>query len=526
MKFLAPAWTILVKVIRRVAARLEWALRPRGRRRLVVLLLGWAAIIGWQAWFAQTAPDLDRAFQNRFAVGMTNDREFLFFFKHLGLYPLKTRAPILADTRAEAERHLKDHASALVMEEGHAFRMGERGQIFLYWPETITLGGTKEASAVLGNGGAFVCALCALFAVLWWDRRPLLGALLVLVIGSDPFQLNEAYQRPNVFSWGITAAVLLLAAHIPLLRGRLSPRAAWLLPIGSALFLATARTLRAELLVLAAPVVAVYLIARLPWRRRLLMCGAFALTFLCAGLAWNTYFKLKFDQASRVLAKAGGTPYTGPFVLYHPVWHNLALGLSDFDKKKGWKWDDRMAYQMGMEALRKKYKMEIPPFKQYGYFLEKSYDGKGLYPVLAEEVPHYYDVIRDKVLADIKSDPVWYLNILRERAWRILDETTPLQLAAGKRFTRIPWNFFPVLPLIALCLAARRRFLSGLLLFTLPLSATPLLIYSGAGATFSAIAHLVGAAILATALLQGAFCWARLRLRARTAAPVAPPSPG
>jgi hypothetical protein len=506
---------LLRRVIRRPAAWLEWALRPRGKRRVVVLLVGWALIVGWQVLFALAAPRLDRTYSNRYAIGMTNDREFLFFFKHLGLYPLKTRAPIRADTRAEAERQLRENAASLVMEEGHAFRMGERGQIFLYLPDAIWSGKTQGVSVALANGGGFVFALCALFGVLWWDRRPLLGLVLVAVLGSDPYQVYETYRMPNVFGWGVTSAILLLTAHLPLLRGRLSPRFTWVLPVLSGLYLATVRTLRSDLLVLAVSVVAVYLIVALPWRRRLLMTGAFAAAYLGAAISWNAYFKHKFDQAGRVLAQAGGTPYTGPFVLYHPVWHNLALGLSDFDKKHGWKWDDRMAYNLGVEALRRQYQMEIPPFRRYGYFIEKSYDARGLYPVLAEELPHYYDVIRDRVLADVKGDPGWYLGILGHRTWRILTDTTPLQLEVDTHAVRMPWSFLPVLPLMALCLATRRRFLGTLLLFTLPLSTTPLLIFSGMGATYTAIAHLIGAAVLATALVQGGALLALRRVRAR-----------
>jgi hypothetical protein len=347
----------------------------------------------------------------------------------------------------------------------------------------------------------------------------LLGAALVAVLGSDPFQIYETYRMPNVFGWAITTTIILLAAHLPLLRGRLSRRMSWLLPVSSGLFLATVRTLRSDLLVLAISVLAVYLVAALPWRRRLLMSGAFLAAYLGAAVSWNAYFKIKFDQTARVMARAGGTPYTGPFVLYHPIWHNLALGLSDFDRKHGWRWDDRMAYRLGVEALRRDYHLEVPPFRQYGYFLTSNYDARGLYPVMTEELPHYYDVIRDKVLADIKGDPRWYLGILAQRTWHILTETTPLQLGADTHAARLPWNFLPVLPLFALCLATRRRFLGGLLLFTLPLSATPLLIYSGMGATYTAIAHLIGAAVLGTALIQGGALWAWRRIRRARARP-------
>lgn len=507
----------ITAALRWLAARLEWALRPRGKRRVWVLLLGWALIIGWQVLFATEIGHLDRTYSNRHAIGMTNDREFLFFLRHLGLYPLKTRAPIKADTRAEAERQLREEAPSLMMEEGHALRMGDRGQIYLLLPDSIWKGTTLGTTPNLANAIAFTTALCALFAVFWWDRRLLLGAMLVLALGSNPYQLHETHQRPNVFGWGITAAILLLAAHLPLLRGRLSPLLCAVLPIASGLFLATVRTLRSEPLPLAASVVALYLFfsVGLAWRRRLLMSATFVAAMVLGGMAWNGYFKFKFNQAARVVAQVGGVPYTGPFVLYHPIWHNLALGLGDFDRKKGWKWTDQYAYTMGVEELRKKYKVHIPPFAGTGFFLQDSYDGNGRYPVLTEELPHYYDVIRDRVLADISGDPFWYLDILVSRVKRILTETTPLQVALGRHAFGVPWNFLPVLPLFLLCFVTRRRYLGGLLLVPLPLSVGPLLIYSGDGATYTAISHLVGAAIFLAALGHGGYFLVRQQLARR-----------
>ena len=61
----------------------------------------------------------------------------------------------------------------------------------------------------------------------------------------------------------------------------------------------------------------------------------------------------------------------------------------------------------------------------------EAWDAAGKYYRTPYELPHYEEVIRDKVLGDIRRDPVWYLGILWKRAGRILTETSPVRLAAG-----------------------------------------------------------------------------------------------
>src|SRR5690606_8937827 len=95
---------------------------------------------------------------------------------------------------------------------------------------------------------AFIVALSALFASMWWVRRPVLGGLLVALLGSNPFQLFEVNGRENVFGINISVAILLLAIHVPLLQRwwRPHPRWVFLWPLCVGVLMSTVRTVRSE----------------------------------------------------------------------------------------------------------------------------------------------------------------------------------------------------------------------------------------------------------------------------------------
>jgi hypothetical protein len=343
---------------------------------------------------------------------------------------------------------------------------------------------------------------------------PLLGGLVVLFVGSDPFQLYTTYLQENVFGWPITGAMLLLALHIPWMveRPRLT-RLTWLLPVAAAVLLATIRTIRSEASIMALSAIMIYLTLRgATWKRRVVMAMTFVVTFSLSTRAYSAFFLAKFEKAHAVMVAHGGTPYTGPLPIYHEVWHPLFCGLGDYDEKHGYAWDDRVAYTYALPILREQgLKYTWDPSK---YTFEESYDGLGKYPIFFSESPHYHDIIRDKILGDIRSDPLWYLDILRKRALRILTETTPIAIrvgnaAAGLSSTALGLACVP----LALVLALTRRWTQlKILLFTLPLSAPAFLVFSDKGMTYYGTYHLFGAAIFAALFIEGA---GRARARRR-----------
>jgi hypothetical protein len=475
--------------------------RPRAKRSLIVLFVALLVIPTWQRRLLSPESVHTDAFATFASTGVHSEPKFFFFLRHLGLYPLMTGAPIREDTTEEARRQLRENGDALRVDEGVTFRSGDRGRVYLYWVDQLVHDDALTPSLAWPNALGFWVALCALFTGFWWIRRPALGAMAVLFLGSDPFQLYSSYRQENVFGWSITVALVLMAAHLPLMTSR-PTRSRWLyaLPVLAGLLLASARTVRSEGTLIAASALFVYLtLARASWKRRLALAATLVGSMSLGTLGYARFFQHKFDESHAAMVAAGGTPYTGPLPIYHEVWHAVFCGLGDYDRKYGYVWDDRVAYAYAYPILTGTYHLELPPWKPDWYTFDATYDGTGKYPIFFSETAHYHDIIRDKVVGDITRDPLWYADILAKRTMRILAQTPPIALNAGggaPLFSTTSAIGLVCVPLVALLALMRRWTLLKILLFTAPLSAPALIIYSARGMTNYSTFHYFGAAIL------------------------------
>ena len=128
--------------------------------------------------------------------------------------------------------------------------------------------------------------------------------------------------------------------------------------------------------------------------------------------------------------------------------------------------------------------------------LNKDETGYSLKP---ETIPEYQLVLREKVLTDIKNDPLWYLGILLKRTNRIFNPATPVRLGLGSRFIDIPFSTWLVLAMLPCLLLVRRWEQLKLLIFYAPTSLPALLIFSFGGFTNPTAFHLVAFALIS--------CW-------------------
>ncbi|MFP4056583.1 MAG: hypothetical protein ACLF0G_06920 [Candidatus Brocadiia bacterium] len=481
--------------------------------RALLLLLCCYAILLWQYTFAATAPRLDDSYRLTASTGLHQESRFVYFLYYLGLFPVATELEEVAYSREGAERILEEHGESLVMEVGHTIRMGEPGKAFLYLPGAWMRGSPAFLSVRVAHAMAFALALVALFGAFWAVGRPLLGAVLVALLGSNPFQLYEVYGNENVFGWPITAGIAVLALYVPLLGRRPGRGWRWAAPVLAGALLGTLAHVRSEALVLLVSAGACSLaLSRTRWRVRLATAGLLVLSFAACRGAWGTWFDGKFAQALRRVEAAGGHPYTGPRESGHVLWHPIWCGLGDFDDRHGYSWNDAEAYAYAARVLPEKYGVEVPEDWLLG---EATWDEAGRYYKIPSELPRYGQALRDKVLGDVARDPAWYLGILARRLWRVLGQTTPARLSLGAWHAGLPVHGLVFVPLVGIAVWRRRWFGLKLGCFLLPLSATALLVYSGGGTPYYSCYHIVAAAVLAGWLGE----WARNRLWRRRGAP-------
>ena len=446
---------------------------PRGR--CIFWLAGLLCIALWQAALGTYRTGLDDRHSNLASLGAGWQNQF-FMLYHKGYFPLHCHAEHRVPELAEAERLLRDEGTQLVSSNNV-----DRLPAYLFFVDAWLGGDPRTPVYRTANAVFFILGLMLFFSACVWIRLELLGALCVLFVGSNPYQLFETYAAENVFGWPVTTALLGLAAVVPLLgEKRPHPVYFWLAPVVAGLLVGSARHIRGETLPIAASLLWVCaLVPHVRWWTRLALPMVFVLATLLGMDGWKAHFKSKQREAEALVAASGGAIAPSQ-PTYHPHWIAIWCGLGDFDDTYGYAWDDRVVHEYYLST----------------YFKE----------------PATFDrIVKRKVVQDITGDPVWFLRILSQRAWRILAENTPVRLAVGPWWLDLPlpgWIFpFSLLGLVGLWVWKRNWELLKFLLLPAPLAATPLLVYSGGGLHYYSIEHLFVAAVLLALAAEAALVY-------------------
>lgn len=348
----------------------------------------------------------------------------------------------------------------------------------------------------MANAIILIVSLEVLFISCFLSGLPLLGLFIVLLCGSSPFILYESYGRENIFALLPCMALLLLAINLQGLFNKTKGLKIVWKPVLSGILLATAAHIRGETqsLLLAASILICFW--QCEWRTKIIyLLFLFASFFICKSL-WFKYFDAKWKQSYELVKASGGHTYDGPSISGHRFWHPVFCGLGDFDTKYGYQWDDIYAYKYALPIMKNKYELDLK-YTPGKYGLDEYYDRDKKYYKKLDFYQEYEDIMRDRVLHDIKKDPKWYFHILYKRARRILSETSQVFLSWKTEKLPITFTGYMAAALAVLLLVFRQRALAAIILFSLPISASTFIIYSGEGATYSAIYHLLALAVLA-----------------------------
>lgn len=408
------------------------------RRPRAALLCGLIAIVLWQSIFFRHGDPETTLSSSPYRITASGgivpwQSDFVYFLYYLNLYPLASIAPGSRENSVEGARRLiAEQGRTLVTDRYWTVRYGDLAKTYLYLPHVWLKGRPVKPRMLHANALAFTLALLVLFAAFWCAGQTALGILLVVLIGSNPFQVQEVYVNNNLLGWPITITVLMLGLHLPFMRDR-PPRIVVAVAIAllSGLMLGSLRQIRTEPALVAASAAAIYLTAsRMRYWLRLALVVLLGAGFVLASSGWTKYFEAKYREASRVVAAAGGHRYDGPRHSYHFIWHAVWCGLGDFDRKYGYQWSDLSAIRYAWPILQRR-QFEVtgyPPAEPDPWdslTLGAYWDQGRQYARTPFETREYTEVARDKVLGDIRRDPWWYASIIARRIARILTESTP-----------------------------------------------------------------------------------------------------
>lgn len=460
-----------------------------------VILITWA-IVTWQQTFISAASQLDRSFRMTASSGMHDQSQFVYFMYYLRLYPLASTKIEKPFSRIGARDIIQHDGKTLITEINHTTRYGDLGKAFLYLPYALVKGSPQYLNIRFAHQIVFIFALILLFLCFWARSHRLLGILLVAFLGSNPFQLYEVYANQNIFSWPITLIVILLAVHIPLLDDKPKhPLFLWISPILSGIILACAKQIRSEPTVILFSVILCYLFItnmslRIKW----------CLVILCLSSYWTVshicadYFRAKIRQADQIVIAHGGEPYLGPRDSYHMLWHAIWCGLGDFDQTHGYIWKDSAAALAAAPRLKRDFNITLPNLAHFSDSRippTKFWDKNQHYYKTPYETPHYNEVLRKQVLADIGKDPLWYLVIIFKRLVAAVSQVPPVRLSLATTWIQFPYHWLITFLLIIYFVWRKCWFYLKLLVFFIPLSIPAVMIYSGGGMTYYGCLNII-----------------------------------
>jgi len=467
------------------------------RRNTILLAVVCVLVIAWQSTFTVVgSKKFDTTYNlNPYPDGISRMANFFYFYYYFSLFPVSYPDQEVLERitdKEDAIEFLEVHGKELTNQLSNVIGIGDFGRIWLFYPTVLLKGDTSNVSANYYNQWLFTFALIGILLATWWADRFALGIFLVAFLGSHPFQIFQVYAfGRQIFSLPISIALLLLGLHLPLILDKETSKVYhWALPVITGVILGTAILIRVEIAPIILSIPFIYLLAvNIRWRNKIALCLLLVLSFWLVKSAWTTYFVNKFDQAIEFVKEEGGKPWNGPKRVTHDLWTVLWGGLGDYDTKYGYAFADLAIYNYIEHALPKYHLTE-----------EEAKIATNIQHLTLH--PKYEQAIRDKVLADIFRDPLWYLDILAKRIQRIMVEVAPVRLAIGVHWIILPFTGLLLIPaLLGLVLIRHWPYLK-LLLFPLPLASVAFFAFSGWKNTYYSIFLQVLAAICCALLWE------------------------
>lgn len=389
----------------------------------------------------------------------------------------------------EGARRIYDlYGYAIKMDIGGTFRMGNVLNLWLPYFVALAKGTTKDVNFIPVNATYFILSLLFLLIYFWRYGRGLLGFILVLLIGSYPFLIYSVYQQDNIFSYMISTLVFSMAFFAPFIFDvKIKPVKQVLTCAAAGILIGIASLMRADCFSAFLPcVLAVFLYRPINFKSKLMLVVVMFFTFYGSVSILHSFFDYKYTQAQRVITEKGGQTLKGVRLKSHVFWHSIWCGMYDFDKKYKHNWGDFFAEYHVKPILEKKYHREVGPLVYHNRPVDYYMPGR---------FPEYDMAMRDLVFSDIAKDPVWYLDIIKNRIKRIFAEAVKPRISfiTGNTFV-LPYNiFFYGLLIIMLIISSSWKLLK-LILFSAGSATVPIVITTFSNYHYYSIIHLVVAA--------------------------------
>lgn len=453
--------------------------------RLGFLAFSIALVVGQQIHFASRDSEPDATYRNVLNLGV-NYGVYFPVFRHFGAFPVSLQG-MPGVTLEQVAASLDQLGSRLTP----SLFVYNRASVFLFYPDAMTIG-TGNVEMRTAHAIWFTTGLVSIVVAFSFLDLPLVGLLLALLCGSNPFQLYEVYRvsQSNVFATVISTGLMITAISLAVSSRHLERHRLWsfALVAVSAVICGLQYEIRLEGVgVFVGELVALALLCRHSRLRRLGYVAVFALTLAATNTGLDNYFAGKFTQANALVERSGGTPVKPVSAYYGTPWWALWSGLGDFDETSGFLADDRAALS-------------------YYYGHDTS---------LTEE-----QSFRQRYINAAAQDPLWWTGIVLQRLRRVLVENTPFRLELGAWHWKVPLSpmlvMLAAVPLFLVAMAVLGRSAVTFVLVPLSIGLVSLGQLADYGLQFYSVVHLVALAYVGGFFLEVA-TWQLRRLRGSVA---------
>lgn len=419
-------------------------------------------------------------------------KRFLYFYYYTGHFPLTTTDSPLVYSTQGAKNQIVMHGNNLLMEYKHWSRLGEHARIWCLMPAAWWRMSPQYPTLTIFNALLFAISLMTLYHGFYRSGNALAGILSLFIIFITPFFWYEIFENQNIFALLHCVFFIIIGFVLPyiLQAKKLNISTIFFLTI-IAMVIGVSSEMRNETIVLLAVFIIAILFFKSPTYLQKLGWVIWAVCICFASKkSVRFYFEKKYEVCMQLVRGMGGHVYTGNRIAGHNFWHPIFCGLGDFDTQKGYAWHDTVAYHYAMPLLQKQ--VNMPLYYSGNYHLDNYYDSAHRYYIKFDEIPQYEQIIKEKVLHDIQSEPLWYIEILGKRFLHILYCTLPFPFL----------GFMAILASIYFVTKRKYDYLK-IILLALPLSANALLVYAEKGATYNGMLGFMFLICLLLALCKG-----------------------
>lgn len=446
-----------------------------------------AGIVWWQL-YAIKPQELPKTYSRQDASGLSIYRadKFVYFQYYLGIYPLRVEIDRPPLSKEGAIETIKKNPDKLFTDNALYISWGEHGKSLLLLADAYLKGTVENVSVIKVNTILFIFALVLLYISFELYGYGLLGILIVALFGSHPFQIYEVYKSENIFNLNITLFLILLAVNLPLLipKKTLNRYVIFIVPIISGILIGFISHIRFEFVLLGLSPFGIYLsFSNASNKQKYLACILFLYFAISTSVVLSFYFNQKISEAVSLVKQLNPLPANNLDYknTYHSIWHPIWMGFSDFDNKYKTQWDDHTAYRAALPYLKAFYPEK---YNQYDEGSEKL-----------SLQPEYNAFMRKLVLGLIIKDPIWYLRIIGLRLIKLTTDIVPVNVRFGNINLELPFYPLMAINIIGFLIYIKDYFKLKLILFSLPLSASSIIVHSLKGITYSTSYHYLACAV-------------------------------